>query len=86
MGGDALRSWSCLEVILSARNPFWLSCRIWCFSPYADSINIRVMVKNLFIVFVRAIGMWFVSCEGSHFLYRRMIRLVSYDDGICCCL
>ena len=57
----AIMSWSCLEVLLSARNPSWLSCRIWCFSPYADNMHIRVLVKNLYIVFARAIGLWFVS-------------------------
>jgi hypothetical protein len=35
-----------------------------------------VLVKNLYIVFARAIGLWFVSIKGSDFLYRRIIRLV----------
>ena len=57
----AISSWSCLEVLLSARNPSWLSCRIWCCSPYADSMNVRVLVKSLYMVFASAIGLWFVS-------------------------
>ena len=63
----ATRSWSCLDVFLSALNSFWLSCRIWCFSSYAESMDVRVLVKNLYIVFASAIGLWFVSFEGSHF-------------------
>ena len=66
----AMRSWSCLEVLLSAQNPSWLSCRIWCFSPYVDNMHVRVLVKNLYIVFASAIGLWFVSCEGSPFCIR----------------
>ena len=57
----AISSWSCLEVLLSARNPSWLSCKIWCCSPYADSMNVRVLVKSLYIVFTSAIGLWFVN-------------------------
>ena len=57
----AISSWSCLEVVLSARNPSWLSCKIWCCSPYVDSINVRVLVKSLFIVFASVIGLWFVN-------------------------
>jgi hypothetical protein len=53
----AIRSWSCLDVLLSALNSSWLSCRIWCFSPYADSMDVRVLVKNLYTVFASAIGM-----------------------------
>ena len=64
----AMRSWSCLDVLLFALNPSWLSCRIWCFFPYADSINVRVLVKNLYIVFVSAIDLWFDSFEGSFFV------------------
>jgi hypothetical protein len=44
-------------VLLSALNPSWLSCRIWCFSPYADSMDVRVLVKNLYTVFASAIGL-----------------------------
>ena len=29
----AISTWSCLEVPLSALNPSWLSCSIWCVSP-----------------------------------------------------
>ena len=57
----AISSWSCLEVLLSALNPSWLSCRIWCCSPYADSINVRVLVKSLYIVFASVISLWFVN-------------------------
>ncbi len=53
----AIRSWSCLDVLLSALNPSWLSCRIWYFSPYADSMDVRVLVKNLYTVFASAIGL-----------------------------
>ena len=69
-----------------ARNPSWLSCKIWCCSPYADSINVRVLMKSLYIVFASAIGMWLVNCDGSLFLYISMVRLIFQDDGICCCL
>jgi hypothetical protein len=54
-----MRIWSCLAVLLSAQKPSWLSCRIRCFSPYAESMNVRVLVNNLYIVFARAIGLWF---------------------------
>ena len=79
----AMRSWSCLDVFLSALNPSWLSCRIWCFSPYIDNMNIRILVKNLYIVFASAIGIWFDSFEGSPFLYRSIIKLIFHDAGIC---
>jgi hypothetical protein len=36
-----------------------------------------VLVKNLYIVLAKAIGLWFESIDGSDFLYRRMVRLVS---------
>ena len=72
----AIRSWSCLDVIISALNPSWLSCRIWCFSPYADSMDVRVFVKNLYTVFASAIGLWFVNFEGSPFLYSKIVRLI----------
>ena len=78
----AMRSWSYLDVLLSALNPSWLSCRIWCSSPYADNISVRVLVKNLYIVFASAIDLWFVSCEGSLFLYRSIVRLVFQVAGI----
>jgi hypothetical protein len=45
-----------------------------------------VLVKSLYIVFARAIGLWFVSIDGSDFLYSSMVRLVFHDAGICCCL
>jgi hypothetical protein len=64
----AIRSWSCLDVLISALNPSWLSCRIWYFSPYADSMYVKVLVNNLYIVFTSVIGLWFVSFEGSFFV------------------
>jgi hypothetical protein len=45
-----------------------------------------VLVKNLYIVFARAIGLWFVSIDGSDVLYSSMVRLVFHEVGICCCL
>jgi hypothetical protein len=42
-----------------------------------------VLVKNLYIVFARAIGLWFVSIDGSDFLYSKMVRLVFHEAGIC---
>jgi hypothetical protein len=45
-----------------------------------------VLVNSLYIVFARAIGLWFVSIVGFAFLYRRMVRLVFHEVGICCCL
>jgi hypothetical protein len=45
-----------------------------------------VLVKNLYIVFARAIGLWFVSIDGSDFLYRKIVRLVFHEVEICCCL
>ena len=82
----AMRSWSCLDVFLSALNPPWLSCRIWCFSAYADSMDVRVIVNNLYIVFASAIGLWLVNFEGSCFLYSNMVRLIFQEVGICFCL
>ena len=64
----AIRSWSCLDVFLSTLNPSWLSCRILCFSSYADSMDVRVFVKKLYIVFTNAIGLWFVNFEGFFFV------------------
>jgi hypothetical protein len=45
-----------------------------------------VLVKSLYIVFARAIGLWFVSIVGSDFLYKRIVRLVFQEVGIYCCL
>ena len=69
-------------MLLSALNPSWLSCRIWCFSSYADRMDVRVLVKNLYTVFASAIGLWFVNFEGSPFLYSSMIRLIFQEVGI----
>ena len=43
----AMSSCNCLDVLLFALNPSWLSCNIRCFSPYADSISVSVLVNNL---------------------------------------
>ena len=72
----AIRSWSCLDVLLSARNPSWLSCNIY----------VRVLVKSLYIVFASAIGLWFANFDGSPFLYNSMVMLIFHDVGICFCL
>ena len=40
----AISNWICLEVFLSALNPSWLSCNIWYFSPYAERIDVNVIV------------------------------------------
>ena len=40
----AINSWICLEVLRSALNHFLLSCKIWYFSPYADRIEVNVLV------------------------------------------
>ena len=53
----AINSYNCLDVHLFALNPSWLSCRIWCLSPYADKMDVNVLVKNLYIVFANAIGL-----------------------------
>jgi hypothetical protein len=45
-----------------------------------------VLVKNLYIVFARAIGMWFVHIDGLDFLYSSMVSLVFHEARICCCL
>ena len=73
-------------MFLFALNPSWLSCRIWYFSLYADSMDVRVLVNNLYTVFASAIGLWFVSFEGSPFLYSNMARLIFHEVGICFCL
>ena len=49
-------------------------------------MNVRVLVKNLYIVFASAIGLWFDSFEGSPFLYKSMVKLIFHDVGICFCL
>ena len=82
----AISSCNCLDVLLSALNPSWLSCRIWYFSPYANNIDVRVLVKSLYIMLASAIGRWFGSREGFPFLYSSILRLIFYDVGICFCL
>ena len=64
----AINNCSCLDVHLSAQNPSWLSYKIWCLSPYADKMDVKVLVKNLYMVFANAIGLWFISRNGSPFL------------------
>jgi len=73
-------------VLLSALNPSWLSCKIWCCSPYDDKMSVKVLVKNVYIVFASAIGLWLESFEGSPFLYKSMVRLIFHDFGIYFCL
>ena len=82
----AMRVCSCRAVHLSARKPSWLSCRIWYFSPYAESILVSVLVNNLYIVLASAIGLWLVRWWGFPFLYKSIVRLVFQDSGICFCL
>ena len=53
----AIISCSCPEVLLSALKPSWLSCSIWCCSPCADNMLVKVLVKSLYIVFAKAIGL-----------------------------
>ena len=63
----AVRSCSCLDVHLSALNPSWLSCKIWYLSPYAKSIDVSILVKSLYMVLARAIGLLFDSSAGFPF-------------------
>ena len=53
-----INSCNCLESMhLSALNPSWLSCKICCLSPYADKMDVSVLVKNLYTIFASAIGL-----------------------------
>jgi hypothetical protein len=45
-----------------------------------------VLIKNLYIVLARAIGLWVIRIDGSDFLYSSMVRLVFHEARICCCL
>ena len=45
-----------------------------------------MFVYSLYIVLAMAIGLWFVSCDESHFLYSRTVRLAVHDAMICFCL
>ena len=63
-----INSCSCPNVHLSVLNPSWLLCKIWCLSLYADKMDVSVLVKNLYIVFASAIGLWLVNIDGSPFL------------------
>ena len=49
-------------------------------------MNVRVLVKNLYIVLASDIGLWLDSMEGSPFLYSSIVRLVFQEVGICFCL
>ena len=49
-------------------------------------MNVRILVKNLYIVFASVIGLWFDIFEGSPFLYRSMVKFIFHDVGICFCL
>ena len=51
-----------------------------------ERIKVSVLVKSLYMVFAKAIGLWFVSWEGSPFLYNKTVRLVFHVAGICFCL
>ena len=39
-------------------------------------MDVNVLVKNLYIVFASAIGLWFVSRDGSPFLLNNIVRLI----------
>ena len=45
-----------------------------------------MLLKNLYMVLASTIGLWFVSRDGSPFLYSNIVRLIFYEDGICFCL
>ena len=49
-------------------------------------MNVRVLVKNLYIMFASAIDLWFDNVEGSPFLYKSIVRLIFHDVGIYFCL
>ena len=51
-----------------------------------EKIEVSVLVYNLYMVLASAIDMWLVSCDGSPFLYSKIIRLVFHDAYICFCL
>ena len=46
-------------------------------------MNVSVLVKNLYIVFASAIGLWFDNRNGLLFLYSSIIRLIFQEAGIC---
>jgi hypothetical protein len=41
-----------------------------------------VLVNNLYTVFVRAIGLWFIRIVASDFLYNNMVWLFFQKAGI----
>ena len=55
---------SCIFVKTGAKPQFSYSG----LSPYADNMSVSILVKNLYIVFASAIGLWFVRRDGSPFL------------------
>ena len=57
----------CLAVFCSALKPSWFLCRMWWVSPYDDSMDVNVLVYNLYIVLASAIGLWFVRIYGCLF-------------------
>ena len=62
---------------LFALNPSWLSCKIWCLSPYVDKMDVSVLVKNLYIVFANAIGFWLLNKDGFSFCKVILLSLFS---------
>ena len=45
-----------------------------------------MLVKSLYMVLARAIGLWFDSCIGSPFLYKSIVLLIFHEVGIDFCL
>ena len=73
----AINSFICLDVHLFVLNPSWLSCKIWCLSSYDDKMDVSVLMKNLYIVFASAIGLWLVDTDGSPFCKVILLGLFS---------
>ena len=42
-----------------------------------------MLVKNLYMVLARAIGLWFDNSAGSLFLYKSIVLLIFQEVGIC---
>ena len=53
-----------LDVHFSALNPSWLSCQVWCLSPYVEKMLVSKLVNSLYIMLARAIGLWLVRQYG----------------------
>ena len=45
-------------------------------------MNVRVLVKKLYIIFASTIGLWLGNFDGSCFLYKSIVRLIFHDVGI----